>query len=282
MPAVLRLSQSLPAVGMNRSPDPMSTRIRSLSERTKVTFVGELYCSPACPAALSRSSSSGGDAPGARKLVGNTRWPSLTTVTSNAPCLNENGEAAKVGRAYAARPAAVLARRARRLNFGIGGQPLRGRTAFYANATFLATEGEFRSLRRRCRLTLAVQAAHEKVDDRQNQSQSDQALCRHATRELRDVIGHLCHEHPRALPEDQIDQHDRENGDEAELDDLPQDLCCVGHEFAHGKNPSMTHTSEGGELGPPPGLRLAKLIRPPNAGVRPFFGSRIARARCLE
>src|SRR5262245_57854453 len=131
--------------------------------------------------------------------------------------------------------------------------------------------GEFRNLRRGFRLTLASQAVHQQVDNRQNQRQSDQALCRHTTRELRHIVCHRCHEVPRALPEDQIDQHDRENGDEAELDDLPQDLCCVGHEFAHGKNLSMTHTSEGGELRPPPGLRLAKLIRPAERGRQAIF-----------
>ena len=90
MPAALKLFQSFPAVGIKRSPDPMSTRIKPLFVPINVTFVGELYCSPVWPAALeyclalTRLSASG-----ARKLVGKTRWPSLTIVTSKAPCLNE-------------------------------------------------------------------------------------------------------------------------------------------------------------------------------------------------
>ena len=44
--------------------------------------------------------------------------------------------------------------------------------------------------------------------------------------ELRDVVSDRCHEYPGALPEDQVDQHDRENADEAELDELPQELFC--------------------------------------------------------
>lgn len=89
MPAALKLFQSFPAVGIKRSPDPMSTRIKPLFVPINVTFVGELYCSPVWPAALSIASRSRGSASGARKLVGKTRWPSLTIVTSKAPCLNE-------------------------------------------------------------------------------------------------------------------------------------------------------------------------------------------------
>src|SRR5262249_38636803 len=66
---------------------------------------------------------------------------------------------------------------------------------------------------------------------------------------------------PRALPEEQVNQHNRENGNEAELDELPQDLFCGGHEFAHGKNLLMTHTIMGGGLGPPPPIASAQLIK---------------------
>jgi hypothetical protein len=37
---------------------------------------------------LSNASRSAGGAPGARKLVGNTRCPSLTIVSSKVPCLS--------------------------------------------------------------------------------------------------------------------------------------------------------------------------------------------------
>src|SRR5262249_59971859 len=47
--------------------------MRSCPAAIRVTLVGELYCSPVCPAALSRGSRSAGGASGARKLVGNTR-----------------------------------------------------------------------------------------------------------------------------------------------------------------------------------------------------------------
>src|SRR5262245_44229985 len=253
MPAFLRLSQSLPAVGMKRSPDPMSIRIRSLSDRTRVTFVGELYCSPICPAALNSSSRSGEGAPGARKLVGSTRWPSLTTVTSKAPCLNENGEAAKAGRARPASAAAVAERRVRRLNFDIGGRAWRRHTAFYANSLRPATCGVSPHLpHQRFWLAGASHAIHDQVDDAQDQSQPDQALRRHAISEFGDVFGYREHEHPGALPENQVDQHDRENGDEAKLDAFPQKLLRVGHEFAHGKNLFVTHTAKVGGTAPHP------------------------------
>jgi hypothetical protein len=42
---------------------------------------------------------------------------------------------------------------------------------------------------RRFRLTRAIQAVHDQINDAQNQRQSDQALRWHTVRELRDVIG---------------------------------------------------------------------------------------------
>ena len=49
-------------------------------------------------------------------LTGKVRWPSLTTVTSKAPCLNECGVVAKAGRAPAASVAADEASKVRRVS----------------------------------------------------------------------------------------------------------------------------------------------------------------------
>ena len=137
-PADLRFSHSLPAVGMKRSPEPISTRMSSCPIAINVTLVGELYCSPICPADLSSVSRSAGGASGARKLVGSTRCPSLTTVRLNAPCSNAKGDAARVGRVPVAMLAAVAARSVRRFSIMTAFSKA---CAFYAKAASPATRG---------------------------------------------------------------------------------------------------------------------------------------------
>jgi hypothetical protein len=81
------------------------------------------------------------------------------------------------------------------------------------------------------------QPVHQQIDDAQDERQADQARRRDGACELRHIVSDRQNKAPGALSEDQIDQHDRENADEAELNELPQKLFRVGHvghEFAHG------------------------------------------------
>ena len=65
--------------------------------------------------------------------------------------------------------------------------------------------------------------------------------------ELRHIVSDRQHKAPGALSEDQIDQHDRENADEPELDELPQKLFRKGHVAMNlaWRNLLMTHTTNG-------------------------------------
>src|SRR5689334_8040801 len=118
----------------------------------------------------------------------------------------------------------------RRLISGIGDA-----TGYDEIADFYAKTSRFATAQVAPFRVRSAEAIHQQVDNGKDKRQPHQTWCRDCARELRDVIRYRKNKSSRALAEDQVDQHDREDADEPELDEVPQKLCRVGHVFSHGR-----------------------------------------------
>src|SRR5690349_4542498 len=119
MPAAARLSASLPALGMKCGPEPVSTRMSSLPARISVQLVGALNSVPVSPDSARSAARSATGASGARNVVGSTRWPSLTMVSSKLPAMRRCGTAANAASAGKAAHAAVPSMKSRRVKLRV-------------------------------------------------------------------------------------------------------------------------------------------------------------------
>ena len=78
------------------------------------------------------------------------------------------------------------------------------------------------------------------------------------------------HEYPGALPEEQVNQHDRENGDEAKLDAFPQNRFALAMNLRMAEPLDGTYSLWVGGL-PPTLIASAKLIRLAARGASGHF-----------